>query len=43
MVVLGIGGGSGGNSIGIGGSCNSFRSDIVKCIICGEDSCCGGV
>ena len=49
MVVVGYwwlfwgnGGGSGGDSICIGGSCNSCRSDIVRCILCGEDCCRGG-
>ena len=36
------GGGSGDDSICIGGSCNSCRSDTVKCMLCGEDSCRGG-
>ena len=36
------GGGSGGDSICIGGSCKSCRSDIVRCILCGEDGCHNG-
>ena len=39
----GIGGGSGGDSICIGGNCKSCWSDIVKCMLCGEDCCHGGV
>ena len=36
------GGGSGGDSICIGDSGNSCKSDIVKCMLCGEDGCCDG-
>ena len=49
MVVVGYwwlfwgnGGRSGGDSICIGGRCNSCRSDIVKRMLCSEDGCFGG-
>ena len=39
---LGNGGGSGGDCFCIGGSFYSCRSDIVKCMLCGEYGCHGG-